>query len=373
METLDDHRLSVRYFGMASSPLDTATTRKPRHIARRMVLPLILVAIVLIASGAFYNYWAFHHYRALYPPPGKIYPVDGYGMHLNCTGAGSPTVVLESGMGDDWMVWRGVQPDIQRITRVCSYDRAGYGWSDARPGQRDADSIADQLHRLLSAAGISGPVVLMGHSIAGMYLRAYIAKYPQEIAGLLLLDPSTPEQVDRLPPEINQLQNKFAARLNWYRPLIALGLARVARQCGDSDPSFSNDYANWRKANNNCDPGFIRTYQREWEGVAASASEVMHTGPFGNLPVLIFSEDPAASIGEGLSEDVQKRMQQTWNSLQDDLKKLSPRARRIISKGSSHYVQRDRLELVNRETELFIRQIRGEALQPADYGSTKTE
>jgi pimeloyl-ACP methyl ester carboxylesterase len=304
--------------------------------------------ICIVAASAIYNFWAFRHYRALYPPPGKIYPVDGYGMHLYCTGAGSPTIVLESGMGNDWMVWRKVQPELEKLTRVCSYDRAGYGWSETRPGVRDANSIADQLHGLLSAAEISGPVVLMGHSVAGMYLRAYITKYPRGITGLVLVDASTPEQVDQLPAEINALQRKLVARLDWYQPLIALGFARIARQCENQDASMPEAYAHWQTADNHCNPGFVRTYQREAESVSASAAETLRTGPFGELPVLIFSQDPEVlSLGE--PEDLQRKAAPVWTSLQEGLKKLSPRARRIVAKGSSHHIQLDRPELVNRE------------------------
>ena len=179
--------------------------RNWHRILWRLFFLQVLLLIGIVAASAIYNLWAFRHYRALYPPPGKIYSVDGYGMHLNCAGTGSPTIVLEAGLGNDALIWRQVQPELEKITRVCSYDRAGYGWSAARPGARDANSIADQLHGLLSAAAVAGPVVLMGHSIAGMYLRAYLSKYPEGVVGLVLVDPSTPEQLDRLPPEIKEL------------------------------------------------------------------------------------------------------------------------------------------------------------------------
>jgi pimeloyl-ACP methyl ester carboxylesterase len=347
--------------------------RNWHRILWRLFFVQVLLLIGIVAASAIYNLWAFRHYRALYPQPGKIYSVDGYGMHLNCAGAGSPTIVLEAGLGNDALIWRQVQPELEKITRVCSYDRAGYGWSAARPGARDANSIADQLHGLLSAAAVAGPVVLMGHSIAGMYLRAYLSKYPGGVVGLVLVDPSTPEQLDRLPPEIKELQRKLVSRLQWYRPLIALGIARLVGQCSDVDATATGAYTGWLKADNNCNPDFIDTYQRESDGVAPSASETMHTGPFADLPILIFSQDPASGDIPGVAEDVQQRMRQTWTSLHEGLKKLSPRTKRIVAKGSSHYVQRDRPGLVTRETTLFIREIRGELPPSNDWGSTKTE
>ena len=349
-----------------------AARRNWPRILWRLFFVQVGLLIAIVAGAAIYNSWAFHHHRALYPPPGRIYRVDGYGMHLNCIGSGTPSIVLESGMGNDWMIWRKVQPELATLTRVCSYDRAGYGWSDSRPGARDANSIAGQLHDLLSAADLQGPVVLMGHSIAGMYLRAYLSKYPRGIAGLVLLDASTPEQVTQLPAELAEMQRQFVARLGWYRPLIALGVARMAGQCGDEDSSLPPAYAQWLKADNNCNPGLIETYRREAQQVESSAAETLHTGPFGDLPLLIFSQDPEKT-SPGMPEELQRKAAPIWTSLQEGLKKLSSRSRRIVAKGSSHHVQLDRPELVNREVTLFIGEIRGNAAARSDWGSTKVE
>ena len=114
---------------------------------------------------------------------------------MDCTGSGSPTLILDAGLGDDSLIWGGVQPVLARTTRVCAYDRAGWGLSQAVPGPQDANHIADELHGLLTVAGITGPVVLMGHSIAGMYIRAYASRYPAEVAGLIFVDASTPSRM----------------------------------------------------------------------------------------------------------------------------------------------------------------------------------
>ena len=134
------------------------------HIIRRIGLGLLGLVVVLGIAGAVWNALALRHYRGANPPPGKLYTVNGQPMHLYCTGTGAPTIVLESGRGEDFTVWAKVQPALSRTTRTCSYDRAGFGWSDAQPGVRDSDSIAGQLHALLLKAGIHTPVVLMGHS-----------------------------------------------------------------------------------------------------------------------------------------------------------------------------------------------------------------
>lgn len=115
---------------------------------------------------------------------------DGRRINLACAGRGSPTVLLESGFGADSRAWRKVQPTLARTTRVCAYDRAGYGYSDPGPPPRDGGSIARDLDHALAAARIAGPFVVVGHSAGGLYGRVFSARRPKEIAGLVLLDPT---------------------------------------------------------------------------------------------------------------------------------------------------------------------------------------
>ena len=160
--------------------------------SRRHCSFMIAVVAIALASSSGLNAIALHHFRTR--PPGKMYLVNGRRMRIDCTGSGSPTIVLDAGLGNDGLIWGGVQPALAKTTRVCSYDRAGFGWSEVLPPPRDADHIADELHGLLAAARIDGPIVLMGHSISGIYIREYATRYPAEIAGLIFVDGSTPLQ-----------------------------------------------------------------------------------------------------------------------------------------------------------------------------------
>jgi pimeloyl-ACP methyl ester carboxylesterase len=337
-----------------------------RKITEHIVLLLAaLVAVSLVASTGF-NAIALHHFRST--PPGQMYQVNGHTMRIDCTGSGSPTIVLDAGLGNDGLIWGGVQPVLAKTTRVCSYDRAGFGWSDALPPPRDADHIATELHGLLAAAKISAPIVLMGHSIAGMYIRDYATRYPAEVAGLIFVDGSTP------------LQNRnpvFKARdgggpPSRYQTLMneaafAAGIPRLFGQCGRSFPGFDPAAAKLQ-AEDLC---------RERSGAIAdeeasfdrSGEEVMRTGPYGALPILIFSQDTAKAAAEGEPLELGN----AWNQMQEELKKLSTRSRRIVAKGSTHYIQLDRAELIEREVPLFIEQIRGTVPQPTGYGSTIRE
>ena len=158
--------------------LSTKSYRTWRKVLERTVLSVVVLLVAVVAGSSAFNAIALHRFWAVNPPPGAFYSVNDHRMHINCTGSGSPTIVLEAGLGNDALVWGGVQPELSITTRVCSYDRAGFGWSDALPPPRDADHIAAELHELLLQAKVSGPIVLMGHSIAGIYIRDYATRYP---------------------------------------------------------------------------------------------------------------------------------------------------------------------------------------------------
>jgi hypothetical protein len=125
---------------------------KPRLGLRRvgyLLAVLVFLLVLLSCAGALYQSVADYRDRSLNPPPGLLVKVDDFRMHLYCIGQGSPTVVLDSGIGDSWLSWRKVQPEVALFTRVCSYDRAGMGWSDKSPNPRTSRLIATELHTLL--------------------------------------------------------------------------------------------------------------------------------------------------------------------------------------------------------------------------------
>src|SRR5215216_1696212 len=142
-------------------------------------------------------------------PVGRLVDVGGYRLHLACQGEGSPTVVMEAAIGETGLLWSPVQPTVAQRTRACVYDRAGYGWSDPSPRPRTAAVMVEELHRLLGAAGVPGPYVLVGHSFGGLLVRLYAARYPQEVAGLVLVDSAHEQQHRRAPAEIRELAPQF--------------------------------------------------------------------------------------------------------------------------------------------------------------------
>src|SRR5271166_2531576 len=178
---------------------------------------------------------------------GRAVDIGGRSLNINCAGSGSPAVILESGGGGyGGYGWRKVQAEVAKFTTVCWYDRAGEGWSDPAPTARSSATIVHDLHELLQRAPVAGPYVLVGHSIGGEYVRIFTSKFPSEVAGVVLVDSTHPDQ--REPPimlsPINRMP-KLARRLLCSALPIAerFGLVRLLMRNipVDVPPQFSSE------------------------------------------------------------------------------------------------------------------------------------
>src|SRR5512134_3773763 len=174
------------------NPSGKARTRTSRRRGRGC-LPWLGASLATVLGlalvGYIYEPMAEAADTKAYPPPGQLVDVGGYRLHLNCTGSGSPTVVIDTGWGDASAGWGWVQPEVAKTTRICTYDRAGMGWSEVSPEPRTAREFAKELHTLLEKANEPGPYVLVGHSMGGYTMRVYAHDYPEDVAGLVLIDP----------------------------------------------------------------------------------------------------------------------------------------------------------------------------------------
>ena len=155
---------------------------------------ILLVAVILLGVG--FQAAASEIDRRNFLPPGQMVSVDGHTMHIRCSGEGSPTVILEAGAYSFSSEWYWVQRQLEQSLRVCSYDRAGNGWSEAVEGPRDGLTLVHELHSLLRTAGVTGPFVMVGHSLGGVLAPIYASQYPGDILGLVLVDSAVPRQWD---------------------------------------------------------------------------------------------------------------------------------------------------------------------------------
>jgi len=311
--------------------------------------PAALLCFAVAALAAF-NAIALYHYR--HPPPGNLYWVNGRSMRLQCMGHGSPTIVLEGGGGKDGLTWAGIQPKLALHTQACSYDRAGMGWSDPGLSPRDADHVAAELHGLLAAAHIRTPVVLMGHSIGGLFIRDYAGHYPTEVAGLVFEDSSTPLQ-NRQPAyrafEESRKETHFDRFLN--DAAIELGIPRLLGMCSGKSDQVKGIRQRLFYEDRCHEP--LQAIEAEMENFDLSGQETVNTGPFGDLPILILFHDLAID-----ASDIPQSLIEETKAYQDAFLKLSTRSHRVIIKNCGHFVHIDRPDVVKREVDDFIDRIR---------------
>jgi pimeloyl-ACP methyl ester carboxylesterase len=258
--------------------------------------------IALIVLGVIVQAIATETDRHAYTPIGQLYPVEGHQMHMICMGEGSPTVILEAGAGHFSTLWAWVQPDIAQVTRVCAYDRAGYGWSEPGPEPRDAQQIASELHALLDAAGVEPPYVLVGHSLGGIYARVFNAQYPGEVIGMALIDATHPDNWVRQGESISALQT--AATVSSV--LARMGLMRLFFGGQNFDLPESNNAA--LKADI-ASAQYWDTQRADGAAMEAITAEGRAAGKLGDLPLAVvaageYPEGPGRSIKFSLQHEL---------------------------------------------------------------------
>ena len=172
---------------------------------RRTIQGIGTLFLTTIAIGGLYQTVCLFRERSAFPMPGRLVDVGGYKMHIYCTGQGSPAVILDSGLGDSFISWQSVQPQISSFVRVCSYDRAGMGYSEASPRPRTSYVLAEELHQLLHNAGIAPPYILAGHSMAAYNIRLYASLFKSDVAGIVLVDGCHPAQLNRFPRALDAM------------------------------------------------------------------------------------------------------------------------------------------------------------------------
>ena len=193
----------------------------------RWVLTPVIAVLALASIGATYANIAGTRDQATLVAPGKLYDVGGHRLHLDCHGHGSPTVVLSNGLGGVSAGWARITGPVAATTRVCAYDRAGQGWSEDAVSPQDGVHSAEELHTLLAKAGEHGPYVLVGHSTGGTYAMNYAARYPEQVAGMVLLDSSSPEQFTRMPAFSGQYTMMMRPMYSLMPTLSRLGVGQI--------------------------------------------------------------------------------------------------------------------------------------------------
>ncbi len=250
--------------------------------------------------------------------------------------------MLDAGLLDSLETWRRVQPEIARFARVCSYDRAGYGYSDPGPMPRTSDRIASELHASLQAAGEHPPYVLVGHSFGGFNMRVFNGKYPDEVARLVLVDATQEDQYRLLPKawaDLSRAMRQRAARQAFWAPVyIGLGIARLQlRVEGYAPPPIL------------LQSKYLKARASEFDNIQLSAEQARAADHIRDKPLIVLTAANVIDAGlkTRLTEPDQKSYADTWiNDLQLRLKHLSTRGERMIVRDSGHDMPADRPDAI---------------------------
>ena len=282
-------------------------------------------------------------------PPGDLVDVGGYRLHLVCRGEGTPTVVLDAGMSDAWVTWSKVQPALAKTTRVCSFDRAGIGFSEPGPSPRTSSQIVKELHTLLGKAGVGPPYVLVGHSFGGYNVRLFASRHPTEVVGIVLVDASHEDQWRRYPAEVRGEVARMLGRSQQMAEKAERG-ERMAPIVPNLPPALASR------------PCWYRTLFEELRSVEMSADELRAADRSLHVPLVVISAGRSRPMGRTRRQ--REEMSRAWEEMQTEMVALSPYGKRIIARNSSHYVQRDEPEVVVAAIEEVLTGLRRAAASP---------
>jgi pimeloyl-ACP methyl ester carboxylesterase len=315
--------------------------------AKRIAAVLGCIIIVALLAGAAYEQIMRWHVAKEFPPAGRLVDVGGHRMQIDCRGSGSPTVVLEDGLDAlGSLSWNAVHDAIAKHSRACAYSRAGLVWSEPRSEKFQADAVARDLHGLLANAGEHAPFVMVGHSLGGPYIMTFTRLYPQDVAGLVFVDASHPDQVERIKEAIGKPLSsgdsvlKVAVALSWT------GIPRIFASRSDA-PGMP---AQVKAVQDAYISRSARALLDEADGLESSLSSAGQLRELGERPIVVLTA--VKPFPEAVLKTMQltvaqgQQIQRIWKQLHDDEASWSHHSRREIVPDSSHYIQFDRPDVV---------------------------
>jgi len=326
-------------------------------------LMMIPAALLVCASLHGATAWAQSETKQPpFPPPGRLVDLGGWRLHLNCTGearASQPTVILEPGLGDFSVEWGLVQPRVASFARVCSYDRAGDGWSDLGPRPRTMRQIVFELHTLLEKAGVRPPYVLVGQSYGGPLVRLYAATYPADVAGMVLIDIGQLNPVRFIDGKLVRLVETATGRpvpsVQTSNPLresdippgaraqIEAGARQAAPTANqpprDKLPADAQRMRTWALSQVKHYAAYENPFEAE-ELALMIADQKKKEYPLGDMPLIVLTAGKAEyGPNEQALEDERRKNQAA-------LATLSRHGKQVIAVGSGHHIQIEDPELV---------------------------
>ena len=327
---------------------------------KRIALGAVAMIVLVVAGGAIYEQFARARAAKLYPALGKLVDIGGRRIQLDCRGAGSPVVVFESGLdGLGSLSWAAVQDDVARITRACAYSRAGLMWSDPADRPFSSSGVAEDLHKALAAAGEKPPYVLVGHSLGGPYAVAFTGRYRSDVAGLVFVDASHPDQRARLRAALGKdldpgEQIRVGAALAWT------GFTRLFVAVNPTTPAHAP--AQIAGPAGAFLPTSLDAMLREIENIDATFSAAGRAQRLGDLPLFVLTHGaklPAAILkAQNINAAQAARLDSTWLELQNDEATWSSQSRHMVVADATHYIQFDRPQAVVTAVREVVNEVR---------------
>ncbi len=325
-----------------------------------VVKRLAAALAVLLVLGVLYEQVERRKDSNRIPQIGRSFDIGGRTLNISCKGTGGPVVVFESGGAGPGIAWESTQTEVARFTEVCWYDRAGEGWSDAGPYPRTSSQIAKDLHALLQRASVPPPYVLAGASFGGVNARVYAGIYPNDVAGIVLIDSADEDEL-RLAPKFYLARS--APRLFW-RPLhLALrsaefvGLIRLMNPSPKTNNSLTMTQAETIAALARQPKSIVMNI---CTGIVLPESyrEASSVTNLGNIPLIVLAAGKPPDFGDAELNRQAAAYQQVWTQqIQAKLVRLSTRGREVVLPNSDHHMSDDAIVPAIREV---LEQVRAE-------------
>ena len=325
---------------------------------------MVTLIVVTTIAGAIYEQIGRPQAARNFPPPGQLVDIGGRRLHIDCRGSGSPTVVLESGLDiNGSFSWSLVHQKIaETITRACAYSRAGILWSDPHDAPQNGTSVAEDLHAALETSGERGPFVLVGHSLGGSYIMTYTKYFGAAVAGVVFVDTSHPDQVQRFKvlhvPESSAETYLFKVGvvLNWT------GIVRAVAPLYDRVPHQPVQDDRIVKAYASTSLGSM---MKEQDARALTLAEAGTFRELGDRPLIVLTAMkpyPPEFLAElNLSAEQGRTIQDIIKQMHDEQAAWSSNSQHQIIPDSTHYIQFDRPDLVIAAVQSVVESVRAKS------------
>lgn len=323
-----------------------------KRISVALIVAVVAILCIGIGIGSAWQAWSMARDAERLPMPGVLVDAGGHKLHLYCSGQGTPLVLLENGLGADYTAWQRVQPAVAKFTRVCSYDRAGMGWSEPANNPTRAQYVVADLHRLLTNAGIHGPMILVGWSAGGLFARRYVHDYPSGIVGLVLVESSHEQQGWRLPKLPNQDQAEadqnrtltLCRYTQWTGLERALGIFEKIAVAQHFDGALRDAFVAMANQSD-----FCAGIQQENTGFPADVQSKAQPASLGALPLVVLTRGkpmlPSDLPFRARVDDLRKT-DAAWFRMQAELATLSSHSTQRRVAGSGHAIPLDRPDVL---------------------------